>query len=150
MTGRMRNLCFMLGGHRRVKGLSLDYVARVVGLLDPQFLAEIEQGSHVPSLELLCDLATLYDLSIDRLVGRERSESPPPAQVSARAPVPPPAPAPRDEAPRLPTLHLTPELFAAVTAYAQEHDRRVGDVLLQAITWRIGLSVEDEQRYFPR
>jgi transcriptional regulator with XRE-family HTH domain len=135
MNGRMRNVCQMLGGARRISGMSLEYVARVVGILDPAILREVERGDRAPDLELLCNLATLYDLSIDALVGREPSASQ--------------RPAPEPQGTDMPTLHMTPELFAAITVYAQAHGRRVGDILLQAITWRIGLNREQEQRYFP-
>lgn len=146
MSGRMRRICMMLGGHRRVAGLPRDYVARLVGLLDPVILQEIEEGMREPSLELLCNLAALYDLSIDTLTGCEPSSR----HVQEPAQEPPSDPAPQSDKASLPTLKITPELFAAVTAYAEEHGRRVGDLLLQAITWRIGLSAAQEERYFPK
>lgn len=167
MNGRMRHICQRLSGYRRVAGLSLAQVAQAVGVLDPVVLREMEEGYREPSLELFCDLAALYGVSVDTLAGWEDPRRPTaeatPGITARRAQMVqyveqtaarmrallPPSPVPEASEPPMPTLKITPELFAAITAYAQAHGRRVGDILLQAVTWRIGLNREQEERYFP-
>ena len=54
---------------RKKSGLSQQALAECIGVSFHQ-ISKMETGQRGPSVEVLCDLADFYDVSIDYLVGR--------------------------------------------------------------------------------
>ena len=57
--------------YRELNGLNCLQVARKIGA-SPALIKRWEQSEHCPQLYFVVQLADLFDVSIDELVGRER------------------------------------------------------------------------------
>lgn len=57
---------------RKRSNLTLDMVVSILNLGSKQVLSNYETSKREPKLDVLCDLADLYDVSLDELVGRKQ------------------------------------------------------------------------------
>ena len=64
---------------RKNKGLTQDYVAKIIGTTY-QTISNYERGTRDPDTESLTRLANLYETSIDYLLGRTDDPTPSPAK----------------------------------------------------------------------
>lgn len=142
MNPRMKHLGAMLRMTRLRQGFSLAMAAQAVGLLDVAVLREIEAGERDPDLELALNLASFYGVTLGYLTGETRSSS----TVETTAPRVEHA----DHAQWATIMVKMPhDMQESLQQYADRHRESIGELLRQAITWRLRLTAAQASQYFP-
>lgn len=68
------DLGFNIKKYRKIHNMSQEDLSFILHVTH-QTISRYENGLLVPSIEIICEIADVFDVSIDELVGRKRLES---------------------------------------------------------------------------